>query len=284
MRISGATRVAGVIGSPIRHSLSPVLHNAAFRALDMDWAFLAFDVPEGEAETAVAGARALGIEGLSVTMPHKAAVIPALDRLTPAAERLGAVNTISRRGPQLVGDSTDGAGFIDALRLDEGFDPAGKTCLVLGAGGAARAVVLALADAGAADVVVVNRTAERAEAAAALAGERGRTGKPEEAAGADLIVNATPVGMVGSPAAEQSALDAAWLGAGQVVVDLVYHPPVTPLLAQARASGAVAVNGLGMLIHQAAHAFRLWTGQEPPLEAMSAAAMNSMAKSDVPMT
>jgi shikimate dehydrogenase len=250
----------------------------------MDWAFLAFDVPDGEAETAVAGARALGIEGLSVTMPHKAAVIPALDRLTTTADRLGAVNTISRRGPELVGDSTDGPGFIDALRHDEGFDPSGRRCLVLGAGGAARAVVLALADAGAAEIVVVNRTAERGEAAAALAGERGRTGKTEEAGTCDLIVNATPVGMAGSSAPEDAPIAAADLGAGQVVVDLVYHPPITPLLLQARAAGAVAVNGLGMLIHQAAHAFRLWTGQDPPLEAMSAAALNLMAKSDVPMT
>ena len=273
--------MTGVIGSPVRHSLSPVLHNAAFRALDMDCVFLAFEVLEGEAETAVAGARALGIEGLSVTMPHKAAVLPALDRLTSTAERLGAVNTIARVGSELVGDNTDGPGFLDALRLDEGFDPHGKRSLVVGAGGAARAVVLALADGGAADIVVVNRTAERGEAAAALAGAIGRTGKAEEVSSADLVVNATPLGM---GASTETPFDTSDLGPGQLVVDLVYHPPVTPLLAAARASGAVAVNGLGMLIHQAAHAFRLWTGQEPPLEAMSAAAMASMSRSDVPMT
>jgi shikimate dehydrogenase len=280
VRTSGNTRVAGVIGSPVKHSLSPVLHNAAFRALDLDWVFLAFEVPSGDAVSAVTGARSLGIQGLSVTMPHKAAVLPALDRLSPAAERLGAVNTITTRGGLLVGESTDGPGFIDALREDEGFDPAGRRCVVLGAGGAARAVVLALAEAGATDITVVNRTPERAEAAAALAGASGRAGSAEAVEGADLVINATPVGMTDG----ELPVDAARLGPGQLVVDLVYHPAVTPLVSAARARGATAVNGLGMLIHQAAHAFLLWTGQEPPLAAMSAAALSSMARSDVPKT
>ena len=229
----------------------------------------------GDAVVAVAGARALGIDGLSVTMPHKEAVIPALDRLSPTAERLGAVNTITRRAGLLVGESTDGPGFVDALRQDEGFDPGGRRCVVLGAGGAARAVVLALAAAGAAEVVVVNRTAARAETAAALAGGVGRVGSADDVAGADLVVNATPVGMDG----DALPLDAERLGPGQLVVDLVYHPAVTPLVAAARARGASAVNGLGMLIHQAAHAFRMWTAQDPPLEAMSAAAMAALARS-----
>ena len=278
MRLSGSTRVAGVIGSPIRHSLSPVLHNAAFRALDLDWVFLAFEVSEGDGAAAVRGARVLGIEGLSVTMPHKADVLSALDKISPTAEKLGAVNTVTRQGSALLGESTDGPGFLDALRLDEGFDPAGRRCLVFGAGGAARAVVLALAEAGAADVVVVNRTRERAEAAAALAPGVARVGGAEAATEADLVVNATSLGMGDG----QVPVDPAVLGPGQLVVDLVYHPAVTPLVAGARAAGATAVNGLGMLIHQAAHAFRHWTGQEPPLPAMSAAALASMARSDVP--
>jgi shikimate dehydrogenase len=276
----GATRVAGVIGSPIRHSLSPVLHNAAFRALDLDWVFLAFEVAEGDGAAAVHGMRALGIEGLSVTMPHKAEVIGALDKLSPTAEKLGAVNTITRQGGVFLGESTDGAGFLDALRQDEGFDPAGRRCVVLGAGGAGRAVTLALAEAGASEVVIVNRTAERGLDAVALAGGVGRLGEAAEAADADLIVNATSVGM-GDGA---SPLDPETLGPGQLVVDLVYHPAVTPLVAGARARGATAVNGLGMLIHQAAHAFRHWTGQEPPLPAMSAAALGSMARLDLPKT
>ena len=272
--------MAGVIGSPIRHSLSPVLHNAAFRALDLDWVFLAFEVQEGEAAAAVEGARALGIEGLSVTMPHKADVIAAIDKLSPTAEKLGAVNTITRQGSVLLGESTDGAGFLDALRQDEGFDPAGRRCVVFGAGGAGRAVTLALAEAGAAEIVIVNRSTDRALDAVALAGGVGRVGEAAEAGDADLVVNATSVGM-GDGA---TPIDPATLGSGQLVVDLVYHPAVTPLVAGARAQGATAVNGLGMLIHQAAHAFRHWTGQEPPLPAMSAAALGSMARLDLPKT
>jgi len=273
--VAGSTRVAAVIGHPVRHSISPVIHNAAFRALDLDWVFTAFEVAPGRAAAAAEGARDLGVSGLSVTMPHKADVVRALDRLTPTAERLGAVNTVVRQGSrQLVGDNTDGAGFLDALRTDEGFDPAGRRCLVVGAGGAARAVVLALAGAGAAEVVVANRTAGRAAEAAALAPGVARPGSTEEADSVDLVVNATPQGMAGD---RSLPVPAASLGPGQLVVDLVYHPAVTPLVEAARERGAAAANGLGMLIHQAAHAFRLWTGEDPPLEVMSAAAMADLA-------
>jgi shikimate dehydrogenase len=196
-----------------------------------------------------------------------------VDRRSPAADALGAVNTVVPAAGALVGENTDGQGFLDALRQDEGFDPAGRRCLVLGAGGAARAVIHALAAARAAEIVVVNRTAARGEAAALLAGPAGRVGTEEEAAGADLIVNATPVGMAtrGVTGTGALPLDPVRLHGGQVVVDLVYDPPVTALLDAARARGAVAVNGLGMLIHQAAHSFRLFTGEDPPLEVMSAA-------------
>lgn len=273
--------MAAIIGDPVRHSLSPAMHNAAFAALGLDWVYVAFEVPLGGAPAAVAGARALGLVGLSVTMPHKAAVIPVLDRLSPVAEALHAVNTVVRVSDDvLVGENTDGAGFVDALREDEGFDPEGRRCLVVGAGGAARAVVRALAGAGAAEVVVVNRTPERASAAAALAGPVARVGDIAEASDADLVVNATPVGMGGSGPGEgdASVVDPALLGPGQMVVDLVYHPPVTPLLAAARSRGAVGVSGLGMLIHQAAHAVRLWTGEDPPLAVMSAAALAELAR------
>lgn len=274
--IGGGTHVAGVIGDPIAHSLSPAIQNAAFQALDLDWVFLAFAVPAGSSVAAVEAMRTLGLAGLSVTMPHKADVIPALDDLSPTATVLGSVNTLHWRGRTLVGESTDGAGFLDALRYDEGFDPDGKRCVVFGAGGAARAVVHALGQAGAADVVVVNRTAANAERAAALAGAAGRVGGETDITDADLVVNATPIGMEGVEA-EALLLDPERLGAGQVVADLVYHPVRTPLLQAARQRGAIAVTGLGMLIHQAAHAFRLWTGEDPPLEAMSAVALAALA-------
>ena len=270
--------MAAVIGYPIRHSISPVIHNAAFRALDLDWVFTAFEVAPGRAAAAVDGARDLGLAGLSVTMPHKADAVRALDRLTPTAEILGAVNTVVRHGTrELVGENTDGAGFLDALRTDEGFEPAGRRCLVVGAGGAGRAVVLALAGAGAAEIIVTNRTAPRAEEAAALAPAVARLGSTDEADGVDLIVNATPQGMAGD---RSLPVPAAALGPGQLVVDLVYHPTLTPLVEAARERGAAATNGLGMLIHQAAHAFRLWTGEDPPLEVMSAAALAELAIRD----
>lgn len=283
MAISGHTRVAGVIGDPIGHSLSPTIFNAAFEATGLDWVYLAFPTAAGQAEAAVGAMPVLGLSALTVTMPHKAAVIPALDRVTPVAERLGSVNAIWPTADGLLGDSTDGPGFIDSLRLDEGFDPTGARCVILGGGGAARAIALALGDgpggAQAMDVAVVNRTASRAVAAAELAGAPGRLGDAIlDIAAADLIVNATSVGMSGVEP-DAIPLDPALLHAGQVVVDIVYHPFRTPLLAAAREQGAVAVSGLGMLVHQAGHAFRRFTGEDPPLAAMSAAALAELRES-----
>ncbi|MCU1373743.1 MAG: shikimate dehydrogenase [Actinomycetia bacterium] len=273
------TRLAAVIGDPVRHSLSPAIHNAGFRAAGLDWAYLAFDVPAGGGAAAVEAMRVLGIDGLSVTMPQKAEVSAAVDRLSPAAEALGAVNTVVREGSVLLGENTDGEGFLNALRLDEGVDVAGMRCLVIGAGGAARAVVRALAGAGVAEVVVAARRPEAAALAVALAPGVGRVGSADAADAADLVVNATPVGM-GEVVDLTPTLpvEASRLGAGQVVVDLVYHPLITPLVAAARQQGAVAVNGVGMLLHQAAIAFQLWTGAEAPLEAMSAAVLAELAK------
>jgi shikimate dehydrogenase len=232
------------------------------------------------------GAAALGVEGLSVTMPHKTATAEALERCSPTAVTLRAVNTVVRRHDELVGESTDGQGFIDALRSDPGLDPAGRRCLVAGAGGAARAVVLALCQAGAREVVVVNRTPDRGRAAAALAGAAGRLGRPAEIEEMDLVVNATPVGMRnGDPdesaaaptaGAASSLLDPARLGPGQVLVDLVYHPTTTPLVEVARRRGVSAVNGVGMLVHQAALAFTLWTGEDAPLAAMHDAVTDAL--------
>ena len=283
---TAATRVAGIIGDPVRHSLSPILHNAAFAALGLDWVYLAFPVAEGRAGEAIAAMREFGIDGLSVTMPHKEAAAAAVARLTPTAARLDAVNTVVRRGPDLVGENTDGEGFVQALGNDEGWHPSGRRCVVLGTGGAARAVVLALSEAGAAEVTVVGRRPDMAERAAGLAGEAGRSGSVAALDAADLVVNATPVGMAGLVTLDGRIHEALpfdlapeRLGPGQLVVDLVYSPAVTPLLACARQRGAMAVNGLGMLIHQAALQIRLWTGEEPPLEAMSAAALAALAQS-----
>ncbi|HET9058305.1 MAG TPA: shikimate dehydrogenase [Acidimicrobiales bacterium] len=276
---SAGTALAGVIGDPVEHSLSPVLHNAALVEVGLDWAYVAFPVPAGRGTTAVAAMVDLGIRGLSVTMPHKAAAAAACRRLSSVAERLGVVNTVTNVAGELVGDSTDGPGFVDAL-LDQGWDPQGKTCLVLGAGGAAKAVVLALAEAGAGQVLVAARRPEQAEETASFAGERGGVAPVDAAGKADLVVNATPVGMVGVPGTGglPLGLDDAWLGSGQLVADLIYAPASTPLLAAARARGAGTVNGLGMLIHQAARQFRTWTGREAPVDVMSAAALRELRR------
>jgi shikimate dehydrogenase len=288
LALSAATTVVGVIGDPVAHSLSPRLHNLAFAHLGLDWVSVGFRVVDGEAPAALLGARALGIKGLSVTMPHKAAVAAHVDRLTEMAERVGAVNCVTNVDGVLTGDNTDGRGLVEALRRGGHFDPAGRRCLVVGAGGAARSIIAALADAGAAEVVVFNRTPERAVTAAALAGGVGRVGGPDDVSGSDLVVNATPTGMAGTESSPGSsptgmagaeaspgsagndrwALDPARLGPNQLAVDLVYHPPVTPWLEAARSRGAEVLNGLGMLVHQAALQLETWTGQEAPVDAM----------------
>ncbi len=192
-----------------------------------------------------------------------------VDGLSPLAERLGAVNCVTNTEHGSFGDNTDGPGLVAALRRGHRFDPAGRNCLVIGAGGAARAVIAALADAGAAEVVVVNRTLERAVSAAGLAGAVGRVGSPGDAAGCQLVVNATPQGMTAGGGSPPSwPLDPALVGPGQVVVDLIYHPRVTPWLEAARGRGAEVSNGIGMLVHQAALQLAGWTGLEPPVGAM----------------
>lgn len=275
-------RLVGVIGSPIAHSLSPLLHNAAFAALGLSatWHSLAFEVAPGQAVRALAAMRRADISGLSVTMPHKADVARLVDERTEVARRLGAVNCVVRRQDVLLGTNTDGEGFVASLVRGAAFTPAGKRCLVIGAGGAARAVVLALADAAASQVAILNRTPERAATAAALAGPAGSVVSFEKKTllaaveSADLVVNATPFGMAGaSPEGAAPWLVAPQLlQAGQVAADLVYAPRPTEWLVEAAAAGAHPVDGLGMLVHQAAAQLVLWTGEEVPVEAMWQAA------------
>ena len=269
--ITGHTHLAAVIGSPVRHSISPAIHNAAFAARDLDWVYLAFEVREGQARAALDAVRAFGIRGLSVTMPHKTAVADAVDELTDAARALRAVNCVVNRDGWLVGDNTDGAGFVHAFRHDTGGDVAGRRCGVVGGGGAARAVVRALALAGAAEVIVVNRSEAAAAAAADLAGSCGRVGAVDDLSRCDVVVNATPLGMAG-PVEAARPVPADLLLSGQVLVDLVYNPLETPWLAAARARGIEAHNGLSMLVFQAAQAFGQWTGVAAPVDAMLAAA------------
>lgn len=280
--VRGSTKVVCVIGDPIAHSLSPVIHNAAFAALEMDWVCVALRTVDGQAQAAVHGMRALGIQGMSVTMPHKSTVIGALDSLSDDASALNSVNCITNQGGTLIGTNTDGAGFLAGLGHDFGFNPSGADCVVLGAGGAARSVVLALARAGARAVKVVNRTVAKAESAAGLAGAVGSVAGPDQIGSADLIVNATSVGMAGVAAGGSSDGDAMpcdprHLHGDQFVVDLIYNPAQTALMREAAARGARVSNGVSMLVHQAAVAFEDWTGVAAPVDAMFAATAAELA-------
>jgi shikimate dehydrogenase len=264
--ISGSTRVVGVIGDPVVHSRSPAMHNAAFAAIDLDWVYVAFPVVRGDGTAAVRAIPTLGLAGLNVTMPHKEDAAAACDDLAPGAVALGAVNTVVNADGALVGHSTDGDGFLHAL-ADEGVDVAGLPTLVVGAGGAGRAIAHALGRAGA-TVTVAARRPEAAAAAAALTPDGVAIRLDDVAVEQfDVIVNATPVGMQGEP----PPFDTARLHDGQFVFDTVY-PADTPLVVEARARGLRAAGGLGMLVHQGALSFALWTGITPPLDVMRAAA------------
>lgn len=269
-------RFACVIGYPLTHTLSPPIHNAAFRRLGIDCVYLAAPVPPERLGEAIAGLRALGALGANVTMPHKEAVIVHLDDLSGDARAVGAVNTIQALGDELIGHNTDVDGFRELLVSDIGYDPSGARAVVLGAGGAARAVVCALDQLGAAGIDVVARRAEAAgQLRLLVSAARGEAHPWEEAAAlcaqADVVVNATPLGTGGGDPVPEAAFRR-----GQVVIDLVYEPPATELVRRARAAGADAWGGLGMLIHQAAASFKIWTGQEPPIEVMSAAALHAL--------
>lgn len=267
--VSGETRLAAVIGDPVRHSLSPAIHNAAFEALGLDWVYVAFPVRAGGASAAIDAMRTLGIGGLNVTMPHKADVAAAVDRLTPSAAALGVCNTVFWDGVELVGDSTDGDGFIAALR-DDGHHVSGKHVVVLGAGGAARSIVEAIGRNQPASLMIVNRTRSSAESAVELA-PGASVGSIDAVAGADIVINTTSIGMAGSPNEGMSPLPKGLLHAGQIVADIVYQPRMTALLDEAVSVSAVGIGGIGMLVRQAGLAFHRWTGQEPPIPIMYAA-------------
>ena len=283
--MDGQTTLVGVMGWPIAHSLSPVMHNAAFEALKMNWAYVPVPVRPGEVGAAVAGLRALGFRGCNVTVPHKEAVIPHLNHLPPRVARFGAVNTLifdrdEEGHSSLTGENTDVQGFVRALR-EEGFDPTGRRVVIVGAGGAARGVIYGLCGAQAASITVLNRTLERAQALvddlAVSAGDtslRAAALSPaflrEQADECELLVQATTLGMW--PHVDASIWpDGTPLPAHLAVCDLVYRPIETRLLRQARDAGATAFDGLGMLIAQGALSFEMWTGVWPPVDVMRAA-------------
>jgi shikimate dehydrogenase len=276
-RIGGTTRTVGVIGWPVQHSLSPAIHNAAFAALGLDWVYVALPVAPNDVVGALLGLRALGFAGANVTMPHKSEIARLVDERSEDAARLGAVNTVVIGEQTIGGHNTDAPGFARFLRDDAGFDPAGRTALLYGAGGAARACALALARASLGRLVVAGRDATKAaglrDAIHDLPTELVVVSFEDAAKHpADLVVNATPLGANG----EDLPLPA--LHPETLVVDLLYDPAITPLQTAAREAGATAFGGLGLLLEQAGLSFELWTGQVAPLEVMSAAALAALAE------
>lgn len=284
--ITGHTRVVGLIGHPVSHSLSPVIHNAGFRSTGMDYTYVAFDVAPGSAEAALHGMRVLDIAGLSVTMPHKSDVARAVDVLGDSARRLDSVNTVEvDSNGKLIGHSTDGDGLVASL---EHCDIAvrDRTVTVFGAGAAGRSVIDALARRGA-KTHVVNRTRQEAERAVALAPGSSIAYDMSDKdllrsvmQDSDIVINATSVGMGGSkegkPGTNEMPFDPGMLSSRHVVVDLVYHPINTPLLRAAAAQGCEIVDGLWMLIHLAALQQVIWTGEHPDVSEMTQAAIQAL--------
>jgi len=284
MTISGKTRVCGVIGDPITHSLSPALHNAAFNHLKLDFVFLAFKVEAAELENAMRGIRGLGIRGLNVTMPHKTAVTRYLDEVDSTVKFLGSANTILNDDGKLLGFNTDGVGALRALR-ENGVNPTGKKLLLLGAGGAAKAAAFSLAQEAEA-LCILNRAPERAkELADALSRMLGKKVVGDSLSpstiqknlqDADILINATSVGM--HPNISQSLVAPQWLKPDLTVMDIVYNPLETKLAKDAKAAGAKVISGVEMLLYQGAASFEIWTGLVSPIEVMRTAALNKLGK------
>lgn len=269
--LTGKTQVVGIIGSPVKHSLSPAMQNAAFEACDLDYVYVPFAVAPEKLGEAVSGLRALGVRGFNVTIPHKVSIIPYLDQLDRTAEDAGAVNTVHVRDGQMIGYNTDGDGLVSSLAEDLDYIPGPNPIVVIGAGGAARGAVAALCRSGANRILIVNRSYDNSSAlksemnlrypeVSVEAVRQHQFGK-EHLAGTSLLINTTSLGMNGD---RIQFLDLAALPASARIYDMVYSPAVTPLMTDAAVYGIRTSNGLGMLAAQGEKAFRIWTGQMPP--------------------
>ncbi len=266
--------LVGVFGCPVDENPTGIMQEAAFAAKGLDWRYLTLLVRPEDLAAAMAGLRAMNFQGINLTIPHKVAVMQYLDEVAPDAALIGAVNTVRRAGDRLIGENTDGKGFLMALRQDAGVDPAGKRVVFLGAGGAAKAMATELALAGAGHITVVNRNSERGRALVAALVERAHAGAdfvpwqgayrvPEDA---HIFVNATSIGLF--PDTAQPDVDLDTIRPGLLVCDVIPNPPQTAFLKAAKARGAATLDGLGMLVYQGAIGFKLWTGQDAPVEVM----------------
>ncbi len=282
IRLNARTKLVGLIGHPVTHSVSPAMQNAAFAKLDLDFAYVPLPVTphEGRIGKAVEGLRALGFCGANVTVPFKSDIIPYLDKVSDGALAMGAVNTLHIKDGIVEGHNTDGGGFLRDLRKN-GVEPSGVDALVLGAGGSARGVAHALASAGVSKVTLLARNPDMAQRLAAGIGTQfagaafdaaSLSSLPTEVGRHDLVINCTPVGMEGARESGFAGVDTLEFEEHQVVYDLVYNPAETALLRRARLFGAKALSGLGMLVFQGAESFEIWTGHDAPVETMRKAA------------
>jgi shikimate dehydrogenase len=273
--ISYKHELVGAFGDPIAENPTGVMQEAAFQALGLPWRYQLIQVHRGDLEAAINGIRAMNFQGINLTIPHKVEVLKYLDAVSEDARLMGAVNTVRREGASLIGENTDGKGFLRLLREDAGLDPSGQRVVVLGAGGAARAITVELALAGAAHITVVNRTPGRGEALVDLLNEQ----TPGSAdfvlwnstyalpAHTGVLVNATSIGLY-PHIDDEPNIDYRTVRAGMVVCDVIPNPPHTLFLKQAEARGARTLDGLGMLVYQGAIAFKMWTGLDAPVDAM----------------
>jgi len=287
LKISGKTKVCGIIGDPIEHTLSPVMHNVAFNDSKLDFIYVAFRVKKEELGNAMSSMRSLGIHGLNVTMPHKNAVINYLDEIDSRAKFIGAVNTILNDDGKLIGFNTDSVGALKALK-ENGVDINGKKLLLLGAGGAAKAIAFQAAQE-VEELRILNRTAEKAKRLAEVL-RRKFNGMikgnslsanliKEELKDSDILINATSVGM--HPNIDQSLVDPEWLRPDLCVMDIVYNPIETRLAKDAKAMGAKVISGIDMLIYQGAASFEIWTNHPAPVEIMKQAILNELSQRGV---
>ena len=276
--VNGYEFIAAVVGKPIAHSLSPLIHNTAFRQEKLNWSYHAVEVSQNEASECMTAVREKNIRGLSVTMPLKEAVIPYLDGLTETASKLNAVNCVFWDGGDLIGDNTDGDGFVNALKLQLNEPLNGKTVAIIGAGGAARSIINSLGDNPVKEIIVVNRSNPKAEKAAYLGGPNARVGSYGDLTACDIVVNSTPLGMAGTSEEAMLPVPVEFLSSTQTVIDLVYNPIETELLRQAKGLGARTFSGLGMLIHQALLQFLLWTGLNTSIEGIESVVSDAVGR------
>lgn len=275
--------VVGVFGQPVAENPTGVMQEAGFAAAGLNWRYLNFEVPPEKLGAAMDAIDALGMRGINLTIPHKVAVIEYLDELAPEARAIGAVNTVRVEGSKKIGENTDGKGFLRGVRNDAGVDPSGKRVVLLGAGGAARAIGTELVLAGVSDLLVVNRSQGRGSTM--VADLKAATGGPVRflqwsgtfavPADCDLLVNATSIGLYPDVNAAPD-VDLSSAGAGMLVADAVFNPPETGLLASARERGLPTLDGLSMLVYQGVIAFEMWTGQSPDEAAMKSALRNAL--------